>query len=93
MLSILKLNLNTDEYYKTEVSKILSAVPTPQPPTGGDGGATLPTPPPAPRVKSVRLSTRSTSKLASAQDVDEYLNNLRSQLMRHIDNGEEIIVM
>ena len=90
----LKLNLNTDEYYKIEASKILSSVPTPPSPKPGENGnAGTPTPPPAPRVKSVRLSTRSTSKLSSAHDVDEYLNNLRSQLMRHIDNGEEIVVM
>lgn len=90
----LKLNLNTDEYYKIEASKILSSVPTPPSPKPGENGnGATPTPPPAPRVKSVRLSTRSTSKLTSAHDVDEYLNNLRSQLMRHIDNGEEIIVM
>lgn len=91
----LKLNLNTDEYYKTEASKIWSAANSqPTPPNTGNGtSGSTPTPQPAPRVKTVRLSTRSTSKLVSAQDVDNYLNSLRSQLMSHIDNGEEIIVM
>lgn len=92
----LKLNCNTDEYYKTEAAKILALAQTPTlpPATGGDGGSTPTRPaPPTPRVKSVRLSTRSTSKLSSAQDVDNYLNNLRSQLMSHIDNGEEIIIL
>lgn len=95
----LKLNCNTDSYYQAEAYKITSSVPTPQPtpqPAVGDASGSYtpaPTPAPAPRVKSVRLTTRSTSKLASAADVDNYLNSLRSQLMSHIDNGEEIIVM
>lgn len=88
----LKLNCNTDEYYKTQVAKILSAVPTPATGTTPQPGDDTRTPQPA-GIKNVRLSTRSSSKLTTAQDVDNYLNNLRSQLMRHIDNGEEIIVL
>ena len=86
----LKLNLNTDEYYKNEVAKILAQTPSkPEPPTGG--GKTPP--PPVSTVKNVHLNTRSTSKLTSAQDVDNYLAKLRTQLMSHIDKGEEIIVI
>ena len=87
----LKLNCNTDSYYQAEAYKITSSVPTPQPAVGDASGSY--TPAPAPRVKSVRLTTRSTSKLATAQDVDNYLKSLRSQLISHIDNGDEIIVM
>lgn len=88
----LKLNCNTDEYYKTQVAKILSAVPTPATGTTPKPGDDTRAPQPA-RIKNVRLSTRSNSKLTTAQDVDNYLNTLRSQLMSHIDNGEEIIVL
>lgn len=88
----LKLNCNTDEYYKTQVAKILSAVPTPATGTAPRPGDDTRAPQPA-RIKNVRLSTRSNSKLTTAQDVDNYLNTLRSQLMSHIDNGEEIIVL
>jgi hypothetical protein len=88
----LKLNLNTDEYYQTEVAKILvQSQPTPQAPA--DGGSSQTPTQPLPTVKNVRLNTRCASKLSTAQDVDNYLNKLRSQLMSHIDKGEEIIVM
>lgn len=88
----LKLNLNTDEYYQTEVAKILvQSRPTPQTPAE-DGSGQTPAQP-SPTVKSVRLTTRCASTLSTAQDVDNYLNKLRSQLMSHIDKGEEIIVV
>ena len=92
----LKLNRNTDDYYAAQTGRILSAANTaPEPTPNPNGGGSIPTPPTAstPMVKNVRLSTRSTSKLTTSQDVDNYLANLRAQLMRHIDNGEEIIVM
>ena len=92
----LKLNRNTDDYYAAQTGKILSAVhtaPAPTPGPNGSGSTTTPPPAPTPRVRNVRLSTRSTSKLTTSQDVDNYLATLRAQLMRHIDNGEEIIVM
>ncbi len=88
----LKLNCNTDEYYKEQVAKILSAVPASSGSTPQQGEQPQ-APQPISRIKNIRLSTRSSSKLATAQDVDNYLDNLRSQLMRHIDNGEEIIVL
>lgn len=92
----LKLNRNTDDYYATQTGRILSAANTaPEPTPNPNGGGSIPTPPTAstPMVKNVRLSTRSTSKLTTSQDVDNYLAGLRAQLMRHIDNGEEILVM
>ena len=90
----LKLNCNTDDYYKEQVAKILSSIPAPPKPSGDTPapGSQQRTPQPTP-IKNIRLSTRSSSKLATAQDVENYLNNLRSQLMRHIDNGEEILVL
>ena len=94
-IATLKLNRITDDYYAEQTGRILSAahaaIPTPPDNTGSS--TTTPPPAPTPRVKNVRLSTRSTSKLTTSQDVDNYLANLRAQLMRHIDNGEEIIVM
>ena len=91
----LKLNRNTDDYYAAQTGRIISAAnATTTTGTGpGDGVSSTTPPTPTPRVKNVRLSTRSTSKLTTSQDVDNYLANLRAQLMRHIDNGEEIIVM
>jgi hypothetical protein len=101
----LKLNCDTDDYYREEVEKILSAAQpsrptTPQPtPQSDPESQSQPTPPstpqpaPAPRYKPVRLATRSISILASASDVDAYLSNLRQQLMNHIDRGEDIMVM
>ena len=90
----LKLNCNTDDYYKEQVAKILASVPAPPQPSDDtpapDSQQRIPQPTP---IKNIRLSTRSSSKLATAQDVENYLNNLRSQLMRHIDNGEEILIL
>ena len=91
----LKLNLNTDEYYKTQAAKILSAV-TPSTPAPTDTPQQDGTQTPVQqvrRVKNIHLNTRSSSKIATAQDVDNYLSKLRAQLMQHIDNGEEIIVL
>ena len=94
-IATLKLNRITDDYYAEQTGRILSAAHAaiPTPPSNTGGSTTTPPPAPTPRVKNVRLSTRSTSKLTTSQDVDNYLANLRAQLMRHIDNGEEIIVM
>lgn len=97
----LKLNCSADDYYAKEVEKITVAAAAaaaarvqPQPTTSTAGTSMpAPAPAPAPRVKAVKLTTRSTKKLSSAEDVDNYLKSLRSQLMGHIDNGEEIIVM
>ncbi|MGM9829453.1 MAG: hypothetical protein ACI30C_05365, partial [Muribaculaceae bacterium] len=91
----LKLNRNTDDYYAAQTGRIISAAnATTTTGTGpGDGGSATTPPTPTPRVKNVRLSTRSSSKLTTSQDVDNYLAGLRAQLMRHIDNGEEILVM
>ena len=94
-IATLKLNRITDDYYAEQTGRILSAAHAaiPTPPSNTGGSTTTPPPAPTPRVKNVRLSTRSTSKLTTSQDVDNYLANLRAQLMRHIDNGEEIIVI
>ena len=91
----LKLNRNTDDYYAAQTGRIFSSAnATTTTGTGpGDGGSATTPPTPTPRVKNVRLSTRSSSKLTTSQDVDKYLAGIRAQLMRHIDNGEEILVM
>lgn len=106
-LDSLKSNANTDQYYKTNVDRIstekarktLATKVGPDNPTKivdsyddkgkGDGGSTLQ----MPKLKTISLSTRTTRILRNSADVDAYLENLKSQIMRHIDNNEEVTIL
>lgn len=106
-LDSLKSNANTDQYYKTNVDRISAekARTTPATKVGpdnptkivdsyddkdkGDGGSTLQ----MPKLKTISLSTRTTRILRNSADVDAYLENLKSQIMRHIDNNEEVTIL
>ena len=85
----LKPNLDTQQFYESEFKRIMSLVPQPSKPDNpGD-----PTPPsPTPKTHLVSLKTTTTKQLKSEQDIDEYLNDLRKQLMKHIENGEYVMV-
>lgn len=106
-LDSLKSNANTDQYYKTNVDRISTekARKTPATKVGpdnptkivdsyddkgkGDGGSTLQ----MPKLKTISLSTRTTRILRNSADVDAYLENLKSQIMCHIDNNEEVTIL
>ncbi len=88
----LKNNLNASVFYEQEAAKIMKMAtatkPQPKPASGGD----IPTPAHK-EVCQIRLSTRTVHKICSEKDVDTYLQILKQQLMDHISNGEEIIIL
>lgn len=104
-LDSLKLNVNTDRYYQINVDKISAekarkAAAKPGFGSGtssavsgyggqSDRGQVLR----QPKSVTLRLSTRTTRILRNSADVDAYLENLKSQIMRHIDNSEEVTIL
>lgn len=106
-LDSLKSNVNTDQYYQINVDKISSekarkaaAKPGFGSGTssavsgyGGQSGNSGVTVFQQPKSRTLRLSTRTTRILRNSADVDAYLENLKSQIMRHIDNNEEVTIL
>lgn len=106
-LDSLKSNVNTDQYYQINVDKISSekarkvaAKPGFGSSTssavsgyGGQSGNSGVTVFQQPKSRTLRLSTRTTRILRNSADVDAYLENLKSQIMRHIDNNEEVTIL
>lgn len=104
-LDSLKSNVNTDQYYQINVDKISAekAKKAAAKPGFGSGtssvvsgyggqsdrGQVLR----QPKSVTLRLSTRTTRILRNSADVDAYLENLKSQIMRHIDNNEEVTIL
>lgn len=106
-LDSLKSNVNTDQYYQINVDKIsaekakkaaamlgfgsgTSSVVSGYGGQSGNGGVTVLQ---QPKSRTLRLSTRTTRILRNSADVDAYLENLKSQIMRHIDNNEEVTIL
>lgn len=106
-LDSLKSNVNTDQYYQINVDKISSekAMKAAAKPGfgsgtssavsgyGGQSGNSGVTVFQQPKSRTLRLSTRTTRILRNSADVDAYLENLKSQIMRHIDNNEEVTIL
>lgn len=46
-----------------------------------------------PKSATINLRTRTTRILRNSADVDAYLENLKAQIMRHIDNNEEVTIL
>ncbi len=82
---VLIKNLDTQPYYVAQVNLINSLVPKPTPPGVGPV-------PPKPMTKIISVDTRSTKPIKTAEDVEEYLDVMRKQLMKYIDNGDSIMV-
>lgn len=91
----LKNNLNTDEFYSQEVTRIMELVNKkkiqPLVPNSASGDAPMITE--IKPVKQVTLQTRSVLTIKSEQDVDAYLEKLKQLLMTHVSAGEEFIIM
>ena len=99
----LQANADTSTFYEEQMHRINAAIPskpyTPStPPDNGgssvhdDGGQPAP-PQPRPRVrKIVRLNTHTTEPMHTEADVDRYLQSLKVQLMRYINEDNDIIV-
>lgn len=99
----LQANADTSAFYEEQMHRINAAIPSkpytpPTPPDNGggsvhdDGGQPVP-PQPRPRVrKIVRLNTHTTEPMHTEADVDRYLQSLKAQLMRYINEDNDIIV-
>lgn len=99
----LQANADTSSFYEEQMHRINAAIPSkpytpPTPPDNGggsvhdDGGQPAP-PQPKPRVrKIVRLNTHTTEPMHTEADVDRYLQSLKVQLMRYINEDNDIIV-
>ena len=81
---VLKQNLDLQPFYDAEYRRIVSLVP---PPTGGGGGQVKTKLP-----KLISVVTTTTKPMKTAQDIEDYLDNMRKQLMKYINNGDSIMV-
>ena len=98
----LQANANTAAFYESEMDRINKAIHVPTPPTPPtppkpDDDPQPPTPPtpptPKPKIrKVVHLNTHNTQPMRSEADVDLYLAGLKAELMRYINEENEIIV-
>ena len=59
------------------------------PQTGNSSSSTLQ----QPKSATISLHTRTTRILRNSDDVDAYLEDLKAQIMRHIDNNEEVTIL
>jgi len=78
----LQNNLSTDDFYQEQVEKILAAIPKVAGPTS-----------PAKIVKQITLHTKTSTPLESTQDIENYLDKLRTQLTEAIRNGDSVMVI
>jgi len=76
----LQNNLNTDLFYQQQVELILKIVP--------DGGEKK-----VKKVVHVSLNTKTTMPLDTTADIDNYLNKLRIQLVKVIENGDSVMIV
>ena len=88
---ILKQKLaDAQTFYESEVKRATSLVP--QPPKDPHAPKDPKDPKPKKLTKLVSIDTTTTKPMETAQDIDEYLADLRKQLMKYIDNGDSILV-
>lgn len=82
---------DTTDFFKEQMDKINKAIPAPAPVVVDDDKDKKKQP--AIRKRTVvKLDTAITEPLKSEEDVNTYLATLKLQLMKHLDNGEDIIV-
>ncbi len=87
-----------DDFHDEQMQKINSAIPVPSPDVpattvNDDGPASSPATGPKPRIrKIVHLSTHTTEPMHTESDVDLYLLSLKAQLMKYINEDNDIIV-
>ncbi len=82
-LYALKDNRLTDDFYTLWVNEILSRKPTPQ----GEKPSS------ARKTAKISLNTRTAQKLTNESEVDSYLAQLKLQLMKHINDNEDVMVV
>ena len=92
-LDQLQNQLDTTDLYVQYVEKINKIVAARQPKPDPKPGGGDPQPKPQPKkMKVIQLDTMIHQALKNEGDVDLYLARLKTQLMQHINNNEEILI-
>ena len=88
----LRSNIDTHDYFKAGAAAIYAAKPKPKPvpPTPGPNPAPGPQPDPSPTVIDLDLNTRTVSVLTNENEVNAYLEKLKSQIMAEINNNHHV---
>lgn len=93
---LLKNNLNTDDLFTEESARIIQKTKElhPQPiPEGSEAGEKTPDDENVRTQLNMTLRTRTIKPLTNEHDVDEYLQNIKKQLMDQINNGFDVTVV
>ena len=97
-LSVLRININTDDFYAEQASKIQAEVirrkpKTPPYPVPQDEDDRNNTHVCEEKFTNMSLNTRTVTPLKSEKDVNEYLEKLRIQLMEKISDGYSVTII
>ncbi|MCM1142041.1 MAG: BREX system P-loop protein BrxC, partial [Muribaculum sp.] len=96
---VLQANRDVSAYFSAQAAKIQNAkpkpTPTPKPSNGGsepkpypnNGGGTSSSNAAEPNITNFELVTRTTAVISNETDVDNYLANLKAQMMAKINQG------
>ena len=94
-ISTLRNNELSNDWYSTEVARINQIIASRN--TGGNGGnggnSGGNTPPPTKKIKRVRLNTPSLSNIKNIDDIEKYLDRLRSQLISKLGDADELQIL
>jgi hypothetical protein len=91
-LYALKAALSTEAFYNEQMGAINRAIPAPSTPPAEGGDDPGKTPPVVRTRRMIHLNTHTTHPMHTEADVDRYLQSLKEQIMRHLDDDHDIIV-
>lgn len=100
---VLQANRDVSAYFTAQAAKIQNAKPKPVPTPKTGNGATEPKPYPnsggssssnaaEPNITNFELVTRTTAVISNETDVDNYLANLKAQMMAKINEGYQLTI-
>lgn len=94
-IGTLKNNEESNKWYTDQIAIINSRIPGPgpNPGNGGTGGAGPQPPKTVKKIKKVKLNTPTLHNLKSLEDIDKYLDGLRTQLISKLGDADEIQVV
>ena len=93
-IAILKNNVSTEQFYKIEVAKIFNYVkPNTQPVKPDHHNEPENETPSQPKVRQVSLKTKTKLPLKSKDDIEVYLDGLREQLNKLLENCDSVMII
>lgn len=91
---LLQNNINTDSFYEEQIGKILEAKPASPTTQTTPDGVHQPVPPqPTKKIRQASLQTKTRVPLSSQEDIDHYLNGLREQLIKLLDDNDGVMII